>query len=587
MKVSDYIISFLQLKGSTTLFSLSWWMITHLEDSTFLNPEMQLVSVKHEQAGAFAAEGYTRVSGRSGVAMGTSGPGATNMVTGIASAYFDSIPVLYITGQVRTDELTPEGSWVRQTGFQETKIIPIVTPITKYAKHVGDISELRYELEKAYFLMHSGRKWPAVLDIPMNIQRLEINPEELPSFYTSSEYLAASSPQSSMEDFSIQVQGIIQDLQNAKRPIILVWWWIQLASAQEDLSKFLEKSHIPVVSSLMGIDSVSHNYPWYIGMIGSYWVRHANITLSHADIVLVLWSRLDLRQTGAMKSEFAKKAKIIHIDIDSSELGYNIQHTHVQIHADISSFFDIVNKSTDQYPSYDPWYDVIQNLKKLLPPYSSKVLYEYIHPNYFFDRLTEIMPEWTVYVNDVGQNQMWSSQMLRLKKGDRLLNSWGLGSMGFSLPAALWASFAPWIKKVVSINGDGWFQMNIQELETISSRNLPIGIIILNNKSLGMVREFQDTYFDGRNIGTVIWYSCPDLSLIAQAYRMPYYRIETPDDIDGIFLQIQDINTPYILEVMISNKAIVEPKILYWNTMDKQSPALSPDLEEKILNILA
>ncbi len=210
MKAADYIISFLKEQASTTIFSLSGWMITHLEDSIFLNPETTLVSVKHEQAGAFAAEWYTRVAWVSWVAMGTSGPGATNMVTGIASAYFDSVPVLYITWQVRTDELTPLDSGVRQTGFQETKIIPIVTPITKYASYIEDIALLRYKLEKAYFLMHSGRKWPAVLDIPMDIQRLDIDPTTLISFYDSEEYNNYEKLDGITKDISIDT--LIQDI---------------------------------------------------------------------------------------------------------------------------------------------------------------------------------------------------------------------------------------------------------------------------------------------------------------------------------------------------------------------------------------
>lgn len=583
MKASDYIISFLSEQGSTKIFSLSGGMITHLEDSVFLQENSELISVKHEQAWAFAAEGYTRVSGYTGIAFATSGPWATNLVTGIASAYFDSIPVLYITGQVRTDELTPPGISVRQTGFQETKIVPIVEPITKYAKHIHDISELRFELEKAYFLMHTGRKWPVVLDIPMNIQRLEIDPLTLSSFYESEEF-KLTIQENSVPTLS-QIDDIIHEIQSAERPIVLVGWWIQTSGSRDILASFLKKSHIPVVASLMGIDAVNHTSPQYIGMIGSYWVRHANILLSHADLVIVLGSRLDLRQTGAMKNEFIKHGKIIHVDIDSAELWYNIQHTQVKIHADVKEFLECINSKQATYPEFTDWYNKIDAVRKLLPVYPTDSLHEYIHPNYFFSRFSEIMPENTIFVNDVGQNQMWASQSLKLKKWSRLLNSGWLGSMWFSLPAALGAAYVPWIHRVISSNGDGWFQMNMQELETIRSRNLPIGIIVMNNASLGMVREFQDTYFEGRNIGTVIGYSCPDLSRIAYAYKIPYLRIEKPDDIDHIFSEIIKIDWPYILEVIISNKAIVEPKILYGSTLDKQSPELSSEIQSKLENL--
>lgn len=583
MKASDYIISFLSEKGSTKIFSLSGGMITHLEDSVFLSEKSEIISVKHEQAWAFAAEGYSRISGHTGVAFATSGPWATNLITGIASAYFDSIPVLYLTGQVRTDELTPADSWVRQTGFQETKIIPIVTPITKYASHIDDIGLLRYELEKAYFIMHCGRKWPVVLDIPMNIQRLEIDPSTLSSFYETDEYRILMENHNKIQ--LSQIQEVVHEIQLSKRPVILVWWGIQTSGSRDLMVPFLEKSWIPVVSSLMGIDSISHESPQYLGMIGSYGVRHANIILSHADLVIVLGSRLDLRQTGSMKNEFIKNGKIIHIDIDKSELGYNIPHTYIKIHADVKDFLELINSIDIAYPELTSWYKTIRTVRELLPIYSSTSLYEFIHPNYFFSRFSEIMPENTIYINDVWQNQMWASQSLKLKKWDRLLNSGWLGSMWFSLPAALGCCFATWVHRVISVNGDWGFQMNIQELETISSRNLPIGIIIMNNKSLGMVREFQDTYFEGRNIGTVIGYSCPDLSLVAQAYRMQYFQVKYPEDLDVIFSQIQGIEGPYILEIMISNKAIVEPKILYGNTLDKQSPELAPEIEQELQNI--
>lgn len=580
MKASDYIISFLASQGSDAIFSLSGGMITHLEDSVFLHSDAILISVKHEQAWAFAAEWYTRVTGKTGVAMGTSGPWATNLITGIASAYFDSIPVLYITGQVRTDELTPHDSWVRQTGFQETKIVPIVQPITKYAKHIADISELRYELEKAYVLMHAGRKWPVLLDISMDIQRLEMDPNILPSYYDSDEYLLFSKKHFLPTD--IQVDEVINAIKWAERPIILVGGWIQTSWSQALLSRFLENTNLPVVASLMGIDAVSHEYPWYIWMIWSYGVRCANILLSHADLVIVLGSRLDLRQTWAMKDEFIKNGKIIHIDIDQSELGYNIKHTHTKIHADVKSFLQSINNKSHIYPDFSNWYNTIIKTRQLLPLYSSESLYEYINPNYFFSEFSKIIWENTIYVNDVGQNQMWTSQSIKLKKWSRLLNCWWLWSMGFSVPAALGASFAPWVSRVISSNGDWGFQMNMQELETISARNLPIGIVVMNNKSLWMVREFQDTYFEWRNIGTVIGYSCPDLSLIANAYRMPYFKIEQPKDMEVVFLEIMKIEWPYILEVMTSNRAIVEPKMLYWNTIDKQSPPLSIEVEEKI-----
>lgn len=561
-------------------------MITHLEDSIFLNKQCKIISVRHEQAWAFAAEWFTRVSWLTGVALATSGPGATNLITGIASAYFDSLPVLYITGQVRSDELTPHTSWVRQTGFQETKIVPIVTPITKYAVHIADVKYLRYELEKAFYIMHTGRKWPVLLDISMDVQRNEVDPGSLLSFDESEE---SKNLDHSLSDYSVEadVEIVLDEIQKAKRPLILVGGWVRTSWWVDELLTFLYASHIPVVASLMGIDAVGDTYSEYVWMIWSYGVRHANIALAHADLVIVLWSRLDLRQTWAMKDAFVKDGKIIHIDIDSAELWYNVKHTQYKIHANLVQFLSALNKKNYSYPDISHWNTQIQKLKQLLPIYSTNLLHGEIHPNYFFEQLSLALPKETIYVNDVGQNQMWASQSIRLKNGWRILNSWWLGSMWFSLPASLGAAHAHEWFRVISANGDGWFQMNIQELETISLRQLPIGIIVLNNASLGMVREFQDTYFEWRNIGTVLWYSCPDIERIAYAYELPYFRITTPDELDRVLSDIQDIPGPYIVEVKISQKAIVEPKMMYGNTLDKQSPALSDEIEKEIQNIFA
>ncbi|MBX9809912.1 thiamine pyrophosphate-binding protein [Candidatus Gracilibacteria bacterium] len=579
MKASSYIISFLQKQGSDKIFSLSGGMITHLEDSVFLNTEMKLVSMKHEQAGAFAAEGFSRVSEHSGVAMGTSGPGATNMITGIASAFFDSIPVLYITGQVNISEITPEHSGVRQTGFQETKIIPIVTPITKYATQIQDIKHLRYELEKAYFIMNHGRKGPVLLDIPMDIQRMEVDPDELESYFNSSEYIATL-PKTSNQTDLIKIREL---LQNAKRPLVLIGGGIRLANATTVLEKFLNISHIPVVASLMGIDSIDHSYGGYIGMIGSYGIRRANIAVTHADILLVLGSRLDIRQTGAKRIDFARNATIIHIDIDESELGHNVGNTTIRIQKDVNQFLTEIIDTDLEFPRYEPWHTELSELSKLLPVFNSKINSEgFLNPNYICSRFNELATSSTVFVNDVGQNQMWSSQSISITKGQRLLNCGGLGSMGFSLPTSIGASFVPGVDRVISINGDGGFQMNMQELETIAHHNLPIGIIVMNNESLGMVREFQDTYFEGRTVGTVLGYSCPNLEKIANAYSIPFFLIHDLQTLDSVLVEVAKLIGPYLIDIRISPKSLVEPKILFGNSIDNQSPILSDITKDQI-----
>ncbi len=315
MKLSDYVIDFIVRQGVSHIFEFIGGAIVHLLDSTYDRDDIQCVSVHHEQAGAFAAEAYARINGKLGVAMATSGPGALNMVTGIGSCYFDSVPCLFITGQVNTYEYK-FNSPVRQIGFQETDIVTVAKPLTKYAAMVVDAEKIRYQLEKAVFLAQSGRPGPVLLDIPMNIQRAQIDLNKLESYYDSEEYEQIVQQQKQHQETTCFPE-IIHMMSDAKRPVILVGGGVRTANASEELSEFIEKTDIPVVASLMGLDSLPHDCPSFVGMIGSYGNRYSNLALANCDFLLILGSRLDTRQTGTRPDTFARAAKIIQVDIDS------------------------------------------------------------------------------------------------------------------------------------------------------------------------------------------------------------------------------------------------------------------------------
>lgn len=571
MKLSDYVVEFISRQGVNHVFEFIGGAITHLIDSIHHRSDMDCVSVHHEQTGAFAAEAYARINGRLGVAMATSGPGALNMVTGIGSCWFDSVPCLFITGQVNTYEYKFDRP-IRQIGFQETDIVSVATPLTKYAVLVTDPATIRYHLEKALWLAQSGRPGPVLLDIPMNIQRADVDPQTLPGFWGSDEQLAAEEI-SSLDPQTIK--NIVTLIMEAKRPVILAGGGIRTARAVAELQTFVERTNIPVVSTLMGLDIIAHDNPAFFGMIGSYGNRYSNMTLANCDLLLILGARLDSRQTGTRPDTFARAATKIHVDIDSHELNAKVKVDQA-LQADVKDFLTILNREVGQKHSVDlsQWYKVINGYREKFPTYADPAELTGLDPNRFMEILAEHCGVGDVICLDVGQNQMWAGQSFRLKKGQRMLISGGMGAMGFSLPAALGAAMALPGQQVVALAGDGGIQVNIQDLEVIVSHQLPVKIIVLNNNCLGMVRQFQDLYFGGRRQSTVIGYGCPDLVKIAQAYGLPAFTITTLEHADTILGEALGLPGPAYIEVKLDQNSCVNPKLVVNRPIEDMSPHL-------------
>jgi acetolactate synthase-1/2/3 large subunit len=333
MKLSDYVVTFLADQGAGHVFELIGGAITHLLDSTYGRSDIRCISVRHEQAAAFAAEGAARRTGNIGVAMATSGPGATNLITGIGSCFFDSIPCLFITGQVNSYEYKYDRP-VRQIGFQETDIVSIVRPVTKHAKMVDDPSRIRYELEKAVFLARHGRPGPVLLDLPMNVQRADIDPAALPAFLGSEEHRGQA--QAQLPDLS-RIDEIAGLLRKARRPVLLVGGGVRLAGGTDALLRLADATGVPVAVTLMGLDALPHDHPSFCGMVGSYGNRYSNLAVANADLLVAVGTRLDTRVTGTNPSTFARGARIVHVDIDPNELGSTIDSP-VRVHADAKAF---------------------------------------------------------------------------------------------------------------------------------------------------------------------------------------------------------------------------------------------------------
>lgn len=577
MKASDYIIQFLAKNGVHHLFQVIGGAITHLVDSTIDCENVCCVTMHHEQAAAFAAEGYARCNGKLGVAMATSGPGATNLITGIGSCFFDSVPSLFITGQVNTYEYKFDRP-IRQVGFQETDIVSIIKPITKGAKLVTRAADLPNALKWAVELAKSGRPGPVLLDIPMDIQRAEI----------ADSPLLFPIPQISAPPEIAQhlIEEIALRLCMAKRPVILAGGGIRQADAVNELSQLIEATHIPITASLLGLDACPHTHPAYAGMIGSYGNRYGNLTIANADFLIVIGSRLDTRQTGTRPDTFARGAVIVHVDIDEHELNRAVK-TDYPIHGCAKNFLIRLLVALNSQPplQIDSWLCHIAQLKKEFPSFPLDDS-DQIDANEFMFQLSQHAADDALIVLDVGQHQMWAAQSFMIKPKQRMLISGGMGAMGFALPAAIGAAFAEPHREIIVITGDGGLQMNIQEFQTIVRNHLPIKIILMNNQSLGMVRQFQHIYFNGRLEATVNGYDCPDFIKVSHAYGISAATISRRHESEEALRHcLSQKGTPFLLEVLLQQCSRVEPKLRVNHPIEDQDPKISRERLETFMLI--
>ena len=565
MKLSDYVIKYIHQKYHLDhIFTFAGGSIIHLLTSLYDYQKIQNIVVHHEQAAAFAADAYSRITGNICIAMATSGPGATNLITGIGGCWFDSIPCMFITGQVNTYE-SKFNTNVRQMGFQETDIVEIVRPITKYAKLITDAKSIKYELQKAYYISKIGRPGPVLLDIPMNIQRTEINLKELKEY----SYLKMKVGKISQ----LEIKKMINLINSSKRPIIIAGGGIRVSGTRNKLIAFSEITKIPVVTTIMGLDVIPHSHSLHIGYLGAYGNRYANFSVANSDLLIVLGSRLTSRQTGTNIELFARNAKIIQVDVDKNEIKRKIK-IHLPINMDLNDFFKILEKEYKNITSNQStqWLTYIKKIKEKYPSYS--INKTKINPNYFIKCLSKKMPPDSIIATDIGQNQIWVAQSFQIKNNQRLLMSGGMGPMGYSLPAAIGAYFANKTKNIYSFCGDGGFQINIQELNTIVRNKIPVKIIVLNNSSLGMIRQFQDLYFDSKYEGTRKGYNAPDFISIAKAYNIKTLLLKTNNQFLSAIDKIINYNKPLLVNVIIDEYQNAEPKLEVNRAIEDQHPLL-------------
>lgn len=564
--VSHFLGSFLeqQTEGETVLFEVVGGYITHILDTLERHKRIFCVSLHSEQGCAFAADGWSRMTGLVGICAGTSGPGATNLLTGIGHSFFDGGAVLAITGAVNLHEMRKTAA-VRQMGFQELDIVAMARPITKMAAFVGKAEDFPQILTECYQQATSGWKGPVLIDIPIGMQLKKVTAPVVPP--------AAPLP-IMHENLDREVVHALETLMQAKRPLILVGGGLAQAKAINEFQGLIERLHIPVVFSLLATDCLPSSSPWRIGFIGSYGNRWANIFTMQCDVLLVLGSRLDMRQTGAITQVFEKR-KIIQVDCEPAQINNRVKGCH-PIVADLKEFvlkmagLNIVAKDTKE------WVESAYELRKKYPDEAEVCNPEGINVARFMHELGDanITHKVKAVTVDVGNHQMWTAQSLRVGKNQRVLTSGGMGAMGCALPLAIGAAFAqPKDAPVVSIAGDGGFQMNIQELQSVVHHNLPVKMVVLNNKCYGMVRQFQTMYLGGRTRSTVEGYSAPSFSRVAMAYGIAASAVEKPEDVkEHLRMMFEDPLKPYLLEVILPLDTDALPKIAFGNSMDVMDP---------------
>lgn len=564
MKASDYLVQFCVDNEIDKVFGYIGGAVAHIYHSIAKNSHIEIINGICEQGSAFAAEGYARISGKTGVVIATSGPGATNLITSIGSCFFDSVPLLCITGQVNTYEFKYDKG-CRQVGFQETDIVSIVKPIVKYAVMVDKVENLRYELEKAYFLANFNRKGPVLIDIPMNIQRAEFDFNKANSFWDSQEYMKL---QKANKKSKLFLEEIDCEFRCSISPIILIGGGVRSMRARELVKHFLSESKLPVVHSLMAKDVIESGYELNLGLIGSYGNRSANLALANSDLILVLGSRLDTRQTGTDLKRFAANAKIIQVDIDENELGAKIE-IDIKILCDVEVFLEkliLLNLKLN----CEKWKDWLLKIKSKFPinqDINNNIKVE----NSLIEAISNCQYAKNVCV-DVGQHQMWVAQSFKISEDVRVLFSGGMGAMGFALPCAIGAICANG-ENTIAIVGDGGFQMNIQELEVIKRRNLPIKIFVFNNQNLGMVRQFQEIYFEKKYLGTIQDYSAPDFKKIAEAYGIKSREVKKIDNFLSVLEEVFSSSEPEVINIILENRFTnVEPKMIVGRPIEDMYP---------------
>lgn len=562
MRVADYILETIAQQGVKDMFFLPGGGAMHLNNALLKNKNLRAVSMLHEQGAAIAAEGYARTSGKFGACMVTSGPGATNAITGLAGAWFESTPVVVVSGQVKRADLKGN-SGLRQLGTQELDIVSMVSSVTKYAVCLTDPSRVRYELGKALYMMRSGRPGPVWLDVPLDVQATEIDPNTQAGFHPDE--VASSAMEVAPIDAA--VAQVSQLLTKAKRPVLLVGNGVHCARAEADLLRLIDQLHIPTQTTWIAADLLEYSHPLYFGRPGTVAGRSANFTIQNADLVIAIGCRMDFSITGFNRKHFARAANIVVVDIDAAEIEKLGDMPDLKVVSDAKVFITQLREAVAArpQPEYGDWIAHCTAWKQkypvVLPAYYQQT--GYANTYVFTEVLCEELEGSDMLIpgsSGASIDTFWLSA--KLKKGQRAVATGGLGAMGYGLPAAIGGCIGSGGRRTISVDGDGGFMLNIQELEVAKRLYLPIKFFVLNNNGYASIRASQSGYFK-ETIGcdASSGMTLPDIGKLAQAFGIQSFHINDQSELRASIRAVLDSNGPAICEVMVQPDQAIGPRI--------------------------
>lgn len=535
MKGAELVVAALRQQNIQTIFGYPGGAIMPIYDALY-DGGVEHILCRHEQGAAMAAIGMARASQSVAVCMATSGPGATNLVTGLADALLDSIPIVAITGQVASSHIGTDA-------FQEMDVIGMSLSCTKHSYLVTDIDDLAPTLAEAFQVAQSGRPGPVIVDIAKDVQLAQTSVTTLPTV------IMPPLPEASAQQLSDAQHLLAQ----STRPVLYVGGGVQLANATDTVREFLRSNPIPCVSTLKGLGSIERHDPHYLGMLGMHGTKAANLVVQESDLLIVVGARFDDRVTGKLDT-FAPHAKVIHLDIDAAELN-KLRHANAPLRGDINLLLPQLTVTQD----LSPWLHHSESLR-------SGFKWRYDHPGelifapLLLKQLSDMMPDSAIVSTDVGQHQMWSAQHIQPRLPQNFITSAGLGTMGFGLPAAMGAAVARPQDQSILVTGDGSFMMNVQELGTLKRRQIPVKIVLLNNQRLGMVRQWQSLFFDGRHSETILDDN-PDFVMLAKAFDIPGKTITKKHEVEPALQELLASETSYLLHVLIDEEENVWPLV--------------------------